>query len=167
MACQLTEQSEVNMSTSKSQTFSHLASANLSHKLLSHMTTTLSFSSFSRTVCISLQPCVFHLTWSSYSDFLILFFTTNVQGATQAISFFGLTITKYHYLSSISQIQSIFPCVYSVLNQRWLQSAVGKRKWYTGCSRVRHCYSCYMSVSPWTLFLCLWWASVASVPWLN
>ena len=37
--------------TSKSQTFSHLASANLSHKVLSHMTTTLSFSSFSRTVC--------------------------------------------------------------------------------------------------------------------
>lgn len=156
--------------TSKSQTFSHLASANLSHKVLSHMTTTLSFSSFSRTVCgMHLSST---LRVPSHMVLIQWFFNTVFhykcsRGATGHIIFWPYTYTKDHYLSSISQIQSIFPCVYSVLNQRWLQSAVGKRKWYTGCSRVRHCYSCYMSVSPWTLFLCLWWASVASVPWLN
>lgn len=41
--------------------------------------------------------------------FFKLFFTKNVQGATQAISYFGLTHAKDHYLSSNSRIRSIYP----------------------------------------------------------
>lgn len=49
------------------------------------------------------------MIWSSYNDFFKLFFTKNVQGATQAISYFGLTHAKDHYLSSNSRIRSIYP----------------------------------------------------------
>lgn len=134
MACQLTKQKCV--MTRKSQTFSHLALLKLSHKALNHMTATLPIFSFSGMVCsMHLSPTLMPFT---------LFFTKNVQGATQAISYFGLTLAKDYYLSFVLQIQSIFPCVCSVVDQRW---SVGKKKWYTGCSRVRHRYSCHVCFS--------------------
>ena len=46
------------------------------------------------------------------------------------------------HISSIQEIDSMLPCVCSVIDPKWLQHALRTKKWYRRCSRGCH-WCCY------------------------
>lgn len=51
-------------------------------------------------------------------------------------SFICSSLFLYHY---IKQIDSMLPCVCSVIDHRWRQNVVKTKKWHTSRRRVCHC----------------------------